>query len=115
MIELLLALSFGSFLFFGTSCLLSRRMATEFERYGLGRWRTVVGILQLLGAAGLVAGVWIPWAAVVASGGLAVLMALGVGVRIKIRDTLIQTSPALFYMILNAYLFSELLQLRGGV
>ena len=30
-------LSIGAFLFFGSTCLLSRRMMTEFDRYGLAR------------------------------------------------------------------------------
>jgi hypothetical protein len=32
------------------------------------------------------------------------MMLVGVGVRIRIKDSLIQTAPALFYMALNAYL-----------
>ena len=39
-----------------------------------------------------------------AAAGLALLMLLGVGVRIKIRDSFLQTLPALGYLALNAYL-----------
>jgi hypothetical protein len=104
MILILLAFSFSSFLFFGTACLTSRRMQEEFERYGLSRFRATVGIFQLIGAAGLAIGVWYEWIAVISSAGLTVLMAMGVGVRVKIRDSFLQTAPALFYTILNGYL-----------
>lgn len=79
-------------------------MDREFNRYGLVRFRTLVGALQLSGAAGLLAGLHTPWVGQLASAGLALLMLLGVGVRIKIRDTALQTLPAFAYMLLNAYL-----------
>jgi len=105
-----MAFSAASFLFFGVTCLLSDRMKNEFDRYGLKRWRTTVGILQLLGAVGLCVGLKMHWAALAASGGLALLMLLGVGVRLKIRDTFVQTTPATFYFLLNAWLFVSLLR-----
>jgi hypothetical protein len=39
-----------------------------------------------------------------AAGGLALMMLIAVIVRIQIRDSLLQTIPALFYLALNAYL-----------
>ena len=80
-------------------------MKGEYARYGLTRFRKLVGLLQLLGAVGLLVGLQQPWAGRIGSGGLAFLMLLGVGVRIKIKDSLVQTLPALAYMMLNAYLF----------
>ncbi len=79
-------------------------MQQEYARYGLTRFRNLVGGLQLLGAVGLLVGLHQPWAGLMGSGGLALLMMLGVGVRIKIKDSLLQTLPAFAYMILNAYL-----------
>ena len=38
------------------------------------------------------------------TGGLALLMLLGVGVRIRIKDSALQILPAFAYMLLNAYL-----------
>jgi hypothetical protein len=96
------ALSFAAF---GAACFGSSAMQREYQRYGLSKYRQLVGILQLLGAAGLWVGLREPWAGQIASGGLAVLMMLGVGVRLKIRDTLWQTFPAFAYMILNGYLW----------
>ncbi len=79
-------------------------MKREFARYGLAKFRVMTGTLQLLGAFGLLTGLQLPWIGRLAAAGLAVLMLLGVGVRLKIKDTLLQTFPAFFYMLLNAYL-----------
>jgi hypothetical protein len=34
----------------------------------------------------------------------ALMMLVAVGVRIKIKDTFLQATPALFYLVLNTYL-----------
>ena len=39
-----------------------------------------------------------------AAAGLALMMLVAVGVRFKIKDTLLQATPAVFYLVLNAYL-----------
>jgi len=93
-----------SFTVYGSACLLSARMKREFERYRLGSRRTLVGVLQLCAAIGLLAGLSQPWMGRAASAGLAVMMIVAVGVRIKIKDTLLQTIPALLYLAINAYL-----------
>jgi uncharacterized membrane protein YphA (DoxX/SURF4 family) len=93
-----------SFLGYGSACFLSASMKREFERYRLGSQRAVVGGLQLGAAIGLLAGLSQPWMGRAASAGLALMMLVAVGVRIKIQDSLPQTTPALFYLALNAYL-----------
>ena len=93
-----------SFLVYGSACFFSARLQREFVRYRLGSQRTLVGGLQLCAAVGLAAGLNQPWMGRAASGGLALMMLVAVGVRIKIKDSLPQTAPALFYLALNAYL-----------
>ena len=56
MIDLLLAFSALSFLFFGVGCLTSPRLQLEFVRYGLAKYRILTGWLQCLGAVGIAAG-----------------------------------------------------------
>ena len=73
-------------------------MRGEFARYGLPRHRHLVGLLEILGAGGLLAGQRLPWLGQLAAAGLALLMVLGVGVRIRIKDSLLQTLPALAYL-----------------
>lgn len=85
-------------------CFTSPAMQAEYRRYGLAGFRTVVGTLQLLGAAGLLVGFREPWIGQASAGGLALLMLLGVGVRIRIRDTPLQALPAFAYLVLNGYL-----------
>ena len=55
-------------------------------------------------AAGLLAGLSRPWMGRAAAVGLALMMLVAVGVRIRIHDTVAQTIPALVYLALNAYL-----------
>jgi hypothetical protein len=45
-----------------------------------------------------------PWMGQAAAGGLALMMLLAVVVRIQIKDSLLRTTPALVYLVLNAYL-----------
>lgn len=93
-----------SFLGYGSACFLLTSIKSEFDRYGLGAQRTLVGALQVGAALGLLAGMDEPWVGRAASGGLALMMVVAVGVRIRINDTLPRTLPALFYLALNAYL-----------
>lgn len=98
-------ISMVSFFFYGASCLLSKRMIIEFERYRMSQYRIITGALQILASIGLMAGFFETWFAVLASAGLAVQMLCGVAVRIRIKDSLFQTSPAVFFCILNLFIF----------
>ena len=105
MIDLaLIWISSISFILFGCGCFVSRAMRKEYDRYGLTKLRGLVGTLQALGAIGLLIGLYTPWVGQFSASGLAVMMLCGVGVRIKIKDTALQTLPAFAYMLLNAYL-----------
>jgi hypothetical protein len=113
MLVVLAVFSAVSFYAYGVGCLLAAHMVVEFNRYGLAKFRALTGILQLLGAVGLTIGVLgVPVIGFLAAIGLSLQMALGVGVRIKIRDSLLQCMPAFFYFCLNAwiaYLFTDVL------
>lgn len=93
-----------SFLGYGSACFWSPNLRREFVRYRAEALRPLVGGLQLLAAAGLILGMSEPKIGQAASGGLALMMLCAVGVRIRIKDRLLQTMPALFYLLLNAYL-----------
>lgn len=75
-------------------------MVIEFERYGLSCFRRLIGVLQLLGAIGLLVGFFISWVGAMAAAGLSLQMVCGLGVRIKIRDRWAKCLPAAFYMVL---------------
>ena len=97
------ALSVISFLSYGALCLWTQHMAQEFERFGLARLRTLTGALELLGALGLIAGYFVPFVTIVAAGGLALLMLLGVAMRIRVRDSFVSMLPALLLVAINAF------------
>ena len=84
-------------------------MKSEFQRFGLGGVGLVVAILELLGAVGLVVGLKLNPILLVSSGGLALLMFLGLAVRLKVKDGLLVSLPALFFMALNAFIFARAL------
>ena len=94
-----------SLLFFGVASLFTSQMKSEFKRYGLENSRTLVGGMQLLGALGLLLGYFYsPFIQTLAASGLTILMLLGFLVRLRIRDSFIQSAPSLIYAVLNAVL-----------
>tara|TARA_B100000925_G_C21878613_1_gene417439 strand:- start:141 stop:398 length:258 start_codon:yes stop_codon:yes gene_type:complete len=80
-------------------------MKDELSRLGMQNLGSVIVVCQFLGAAGLLLGfLYAPlWSA--ASLGLTLLMLCGLAVRIKSKDSLWVSLPALFYMVLNVYIF----------
>jgi hypothetical protein len=93
-----------SFLGYGLGCFFSDYLRQEFRRYQLSDQCKLVGGLQCTAALGLIAGFTLPWLGQAAAGGLALMMLVALGVRIRIRDNALQMLPALSYLVLNAYL-----------
>lgn len=79
-------------------------MKQEFLRYRLASQRITVGGLQWFAGIGLLLGLTQPWMGQLAAGGLALMMLVAIIVRIQIKDRMLQTIPALFYLALNTYL-----------
>ncbi|PXA05037.1 hypothetical protein DDZ13_03475 [Coraliomargarita sinensis] len=98
-----------SFFGYGFSCLFSPHMVAEFQRYGLSRFRKLTGVLQVAAACGLLAGLVIPSLGGIAAAGLAMQMACGLGVRVKIGDAWFLCLPAATYMMLCGWLATRLL------
>tara|TARA_Y100000385_G_scaffold10134_1_gene10469 strand:- start:156 stop:416 length:261 start_codon:yes stop_codon:yes gene_type:complete len=82
-------------------------MKSEFKRFNLEKMGLLIIILQFLGASGLLVGLKINIILIISSLGLALLMFLGLSVRIKLKDSLWISLPAFFYMSLNTYIFFE--------
>ena len=76
-------------------------MKQEFERFKVPQFRTLTGVLEILGGLGVILGIYFPAIGILASLGLCLLMGLGVVTRIKIKDTWLQCFPALFFCLLN--------------
>lgn len=98
-----------SFLYYGLACIYSKQMVLEFDRYGVPQFRQFIGLMETLGAVGLLVGYLFPLAQILASGGLALLMLLGCLLRIKIRDSAIQILPAFVFMLLNLFVLQQLI------
>jgi hypothetical protein len=92
------------FLGYGVLCLTANGMAAEFERFGLRRYRMLIGALEVLGAVGLVVGQWLPPVLVMSAGGLAVLMVLGVATRIRVGDSAVEMLPAGILGLMNLFI-----------
>lgn len=98
-----------SFYLYGWSCLKTQYMVAEFERYQLARFRKLTGQLQILGATGLIMGFIFPEIGGLASAGLSLQMACGLGVRIRIKDSWFQCLPAIMYMLVCGWIATRLL------
>ena len=109
MTTLLLVVCSISFIGYGTACLVSPRMVTEFKRYGLESYRTLTGLLQLTAAVGLLLGLRFELIGGIAAAGLALQMACGLGVRVRIKDPWLKCLPAMFYMLACGWLAVRLL------
>jgi uncharacterized membrane protein YphA (DoxX/SURF4 family) len=104
-LNFLILISSLSFLVYGIAYFKSPQIKNEFKRLGHEKAGALTAILELLGALGLLVGLKFHSILLISAGGLAILMFLGVIIRIKAKDRLWITLPALFFMILNAYIF----------
>lgn len=91
-----------SFLAYGVSYFLSPYMKNEFKRFGLAKFALFTVVLEILGAIGLLVGLFFHSILIISSGGLTLLMLLGLLVRIRIKDSFWKLTPALFFMVLNS-------------
>jgi hypothetical protein len=83
----------------------SFNMKKEFKRFGLEKFGLIIITFQFLGATGLIVGLKFNQILTISSFGLALLMLFGLIVRIKLKDGILISLPAFFYMILNTYIF----------
>ena len=119
-ITLIISLFSGiSFIVYGISSFRSKRMISEFQRWGYGNRRKLIGCFQLIGGAGLIYGSIFVINTFDSNGSLVnsnnvlagsslilTIMMLGaVFVRIDIKDKFINILPATFYAILNFMIF----------
>nr|MBC7612723.1 DoxX family protein [Pseudopedobacter sp.] len=105
LLQILVAFSSLSFIVYGISYFTSPNMKSEFIRFGLHKLGTLTAVLEILGALGLLVGLIYNSILLFSAGGLSLLMFLGVAVRIKVKDSLWVSTPALFFLGLNLYIF----------
>ncbi len=105
LLNTLILISSLSFMYYGIAYFKSPQIKSEFKRFGIEKLGAFIAILELLGAVGLLVGLKFHAILLISAGGLAILVFLGVVIRLKVKDTLWVTLPALFFMLLNAYIF----------
>ncbi|MDB9712761.1 DoxX family protein [Flavobacteriaceae bacterium] len=105
-----------SFIVYGITSFRSKRMISEFERWGYANQRKLIGCFQLIGGVGLMVGTLfeipindtlINNVNIIAASSclLTVLMVGAIFVRINIKDKFVNTLPATLYAILNFVIF----------
>lgn len=104
-LRILTLLSSVSFLYYGISYFSTAHMKTEFKRFGLEKFGALTAILEIMGAIGLLVGLFYTSILLLSSGGLALLMVLGLLARVRVKDSLWVSMPAFLFLIVNAYIF----------
>jgi len=92
------------FLGFGASTLARQPMQMKrFDHLRLPQWfRSIVGIVQIIGALGILAGVVVPWLAAVGALWLVGVMLGALVVHIRVQDTIQEHVPAAVVLIVAA-------------
>jgi hypothetical protein len=100
-----------AFVYFGLNCFYSEFIKLEFTRYNLAGFRKLTGFLQLCGAFGLLLGLYFNTLILfLASTGLFLLMLGGFIVRLKIKDSFIQSFPSFGFSVLNLFIAIKTLE-----
>jgi len=108
-LSMLIYFSGIAFLFFGITCLFTPRMRAEFIRFGLTKMqRQITGVLQIIGSIALLLFTYHLKIAAVAAAGLSILMLLGFITRMRIKDSVYESSPAFIFMVLNGIIAYKL-------
>ncbi len=94
-----------SFIIYGILSFRSNIMKSEFKRWGISKFRFIVGCAQLTGGFGLLIGYYFQIMTLISSFGLALLMLLGFVLRLIVKDGVIKSIPAFFYLLVNLYIF----------
>jgi len=97
-------LSSVSFLGYGILYFTSADIKNEFKRFGLEKFGSLTAVLEILGSVGLLVGLVVHSILLISSGGLALLMLLGLAARVNVKDSVWVSIPALFFMLLNFYI-----------
>ncbi|NEN22359.1 hypothetical protein G3O08_02440 [Cryomorpha ignava] len=104
-VKICILISSLSFFAYAVSYFISPQMKKEFKRFGLEKIGLLTIILEVMGATGLIVGLKFNLILTISSLGLALLMLSGLIVRLKLKDSIWISFPALFYMALNTFIF----------
>lgn len=100
-----------SFIIYGVNSFYSRRMISEFKRWGYKNHRKTISTLQILGGSGLLLGLKINIFLMASSLCLSIMMFVAIIVRVKINDNVARILPAITYLMLSSLIFNYSLQI----
>ena len=100
-----------SFIIYGVNSFYSRRMISEFKRWGYKNHRKTISTLQILGGSGLLIGFKINILLMASSLCLSIMMFVAIIVRVKINDNVARILPAITYLMLSSLIFNYSLQI----
>ena len=103
--NILIYFSAISFIFYSINSLYSKRLISEFDRWGYGKFRILIASFQLLSGIGFIIGLYFSFLISIVSFLLLVMMLVAIFVRIKVKDSVIEIFPAIFYASLNLIIF----------
>ena len=103
--NILIYFSAISFVFYSINSLYSKRLISEYNRWGYGKFRFLISYFQLLAGIGLIIGIYFSFLISIVSFLLFVMMLVAIFVRIKVKDNVIEIFPAIFYASLNLIIF----------
>ena len=88
-------------MFYSIRSIVSKNMINEYSRWGFAKLRVFISSLQFIAGIGLILGIYNLTLLAFTSLLLTIMMIVAVIVRIKIKDSLLESLPAIFYTILN--------------
>jgi hypothetical protein len=98
---IILFISF-SFIFYALHTLFSTKMKDEFSRWGVQKYRILISCIQLSSGFSLLLSFFYPFLVIYCSSIFFIMMLGAIFVRIRIKDSFLDTLPALLYFFLNA-------------
>ena len=107
---IILFISF-SFIFYALHALFSKKMKDEFSRWGVQKYRILISCIQLSSGFSLLLSFFYPFLIIYCSSVFFFMMIGAIFVRIRIKDSFLDTLPALLYFFLNAIIIYIELQL----
>ena len=91
-----------SFIAYGINSFISKRMISEFKRWGLADKRKKIGVCQFIGGVGILIGFEYGIVTIISAIFIIIMMMVAILVRIQIRDNISDILPAISYIILCA-------------
>tara|TARA_B100000401_G_C52631237_1_gene636103 strand:+ start:120 stop:458 length:339 start_codon:yes stop_codon:yes gene_type:complete len=100
-----------SFIIYGINSFYSKRMISEFKRWGYKKHRKTISSLQILGGLGLVIGLQINIILIASSLCLSIMMFFAIIVRVRIKDNVARILPAITYLMLSSLILNHSIQI----